>query len=258
MTAARVLARLYPAAVREQWGPDLEAEIAAAGWRSWWNTLLGAADLWLHPGLWPARSRAQRRLRTTALATSITALCWFVAHVGVETDDALSRRAGHSPLLTAGVAIMLAGLALIAPLPRPEAAALRVLLRTAVARFALPAALAAAVVATVRFAPLAHPPPLARGVLLAAWWTAVALGAARAGLIVAELGARVLVPARPGRLGLGARVLMAGAATEAAALLGSRPDPPGFAVAATILVLLAAFVPVLRDCRPPSAAGPAR
>ncbi|WP_026416606.1 hypothetical protein [Actinomadura oligospora] len=254
MTAARVLARLYPEAFREQWGPDLEAEIAAAGWRSWPDTLLGIADMWLHPGLWPADSRAERRLRTTTLAISLTALCWFVAHVGVETDDSLARGAGHSTALSAGIAVMLAGLVLIAPLPRPSVALVRALVRAAVLRFTLPVALAGAVVAVVRLGGAHHPPLLLRGVALAAWWTALAVGAARASLVAADLGARFVVPPRPGRLRLGVWVLVAGAATEAGALLGgalgSRADPAALGVSALSLALLPAFVPVVRACRP--------
>lgn len=260
MTAASVLARLYPVAFREQWGPDLEAEIAAAGWRSWPNTLLGIADMWLHPGLWPAGSRAERQLRTTTLAISLTALCWFVAHLGVETDGTLSRGVGHSAVLAAGVALMLAGLVLIAPLPKPGAGLLRALTRAAAVRFALPALLAAIVVVAVRLVDVQHPPLLLRGVLLAAWWTAIAVGTARASLIAADLGARFVVPPRPGRLRIGTWVLIAGAATEAATLLGSSlsrgADLPALGIAALSLALVPAFVPVLRGCRPPAVSRP--
>ncbi|MEV5576800.1 hypothetical protein AB0L06_42820 [Spirillospora sp. NPDC052269] len=255
MTPARALVRLYPEAFREQWGPDLETEIDMAGWRSWPNTLLGIADMWLHPSLWPARSPAQRRLRTTTMAISVTALCWFVSHAGVEADSALSRSVGHSQPMSAGLLLTLTGLALIAPLPRPTVAGLAVLIRRVAARLALPSLLGMSVVLSVHLGVNSHTPLPMRAFLLACWWTALAVGAVRTCRITADLGARV-VPPRPGRLRLGTWVLIGGAATNAATVLSVslRPeaDLTAFGVAAAILALIPAFGLVLRDCGRPS------
>ncbi|NKZ04279.1 hypothetical protein [Actinomadura latina] len=255
MTPGRVLVRLYPEAFRERWGPDLETEIDSAGWRSWPNTLLGVADMWLHPALWPARSRAQRQLRITTMAISLTALCWFISHMAIEADGALSRGVGHSPMMSAGLALMAAGLALAAPLPRPSVAGVLVLTRTFAARFAVPAGTAAAVVAAAHLWVDGRTPVLARAVLLACWWAALALGAVRACRIATDLGTRVVAPPRPGRLRLGTWVLAAGAATEAATVLGfslgRRADLPTIGVAMALLALLPAFSLVLRDSRQP-------
>ncbi|MBO2453210.1 hypothetical protein J4573_39375 [Actinomadura barringtoniae] len=252
MTPARALVRMYPAAFREQWGPDLEAEIVMAGWRSWPNTLLGIADMWLHPALWPAGSHAQRRLRITTSAISLTALCWFVGHVGLETDTGLSRAAGHSLPLSAGLILMVAGLVLIAPLPRPSVAGLLALARAAAAAYTLPASMGMVAVAAVHLGVDGQAPLLLRGILLAGWWTALAVGALRTCRIPAELGARFVIPPRPGRLRLGTWVLITGAGIEAATLLGStitHPELPALGFSAAVLAVIPAFVPVLRACR---------
>lgn len=57
MSAADRLVRLYPAAFRDRWGEAMVEEVRAAGWRGWSDALRGAADLWLHPVLWPVAPR---------------------------------------------------------------------------------------------------------------------------------------------------------------------------------------------------------
>jgi hypothetical protein len=177
MRLARVLVRLYPAAFQRQWGADMEAEIGRAGWRSWPNTVAGIADLWLHPAIWPTRSPAQRQLRMTTMAITLTAAFWYISHLVTELDGALSSGVGHSPLMPAGTGLMLAGLLLIAPHPRPAAGVLALLLRGVARRFAVPCALATVIVIAAHTQAIAHASQLLRVILVACWWIALALGA---------------------------------------------------------------------------------
>ncbi|MFC0039184.1 hypothetical protein [Actinomadura rayongensis] len=255
MTPARLLAALYPPPVRERWGPGLEDEIRAAGRRSWPDALLRAADLWLHPAVWPARSPAERRLRASAMAVTVTALCWFVTHVATETDDALGGT-GRSAALTASTLGMAAGLALIVPLPRP--AALAAFARHATVRGAPPAALAALAVAVVHTSGptaghTAGVPGWARGAVLACWWTALALGALQCCRLVTVLGADAVVAPRPARLRLGVLVLLAATAADAGAVLahvaGAGPDPSAALAGAALALLAPLLLTPLRDLR---------
>jgi hypothetical protein len=247
MRPARLLAALYPAPVRGRWGPGVEDEIRAAGRRSWPDALLRAADLWLPPAVRPARSPAERRLRASAMAVTVTALCWFVTHVATETDDALNAT-GRSAALTASTLAMAAGLALIVPLPRPAARA--AFARHAAVRGGPAAVLAAVVVAAVRTGGV---PGWARAAVLACWWTALAVGAAQCCRLVTVLGPDAVVAPRPARLRLGVLVLLAATAADAGAVLahvaGAGPDPTAALAGAALALLAPLLLGPLRDLR---------
>ncbi|WP_141579135.1 hypothetical protein [Actinomadura sp. WMMA1423] len=249
MSLAPVLFSLYPRPVRVRWGPDLEAEIRDAGWRGLPDTLAGIAGLWLHPVVWPGASPHRRRLRMTTMAVAVALTCWFASLATVELGGRSARAAGHGPLMSAGTLLILAGLALLAPLP-----VLRTLgatCRIAVARLAVPAALGAGVVLAVH-AGAASEPPVVRALVVSCWWTALALGAVQSCRTIAAAGSQV-VPPRAGRLRAGTAFLAAGAASDAAALLGLPPsaghDPAATVTGLALLAPLAALGLVLRDTR---------
>lgn len=114
MNIPAVLVGLYPPAIRRRWGAEIAREAQLAGPRSWFDTLVGAMKLWLHPSDWPQTSVGQtRRVVATAL-------------VAVTTTAALLLRAALPTPLTASVehpatsvwlAPILVGLALATPLP---------------------------------------------------------------------------------------------------------------------------------------------
>jgi hypothetical protein len=253
MRLARVLVRLYPAAFQRQWGADIEAEIGRAGWRSWPNTVAGIADLWLHPVVWPARSPAQRQLRMTTMAITLTATFWYIAHLVTELDSALSSGVGHSPLMSAGTGLMLAGLFLIAPRPRPTAGVLAVLLRSVASRFAVPCALATVIVIAAHTHAIAHAPQLLRVIVVACWWIALALGAIQTCRTITDAGAEVMTPPRPWRLRTGTTILATGCAVETATIAGfcltTRADLPATMAGVGLLALLPVFAVVLHDSR---------
>lgn len=241
MSLASALLTLYPRPIRERWGADLRAEIQAGGWRTVPNALAGAAGLWLHPGIWPAASPRQRRLRMTTMAVAAALACWWVCLAAAELDD---RR---SPLITAGMTLIAAGLLFLAPLP--VARGLARTSRIALTRLAVPAALGAGVVAAVHTG-AGDAPAAVRALVVACWWTALALGALQVCRIIAATGPYV-IPPRPARLRLGTAVLTAGSAADAAAVLGlslsARTDLAGTTAGLALLVLLVPLVLVLRE-----------
>ncbi|MES9536287.1 hypothetical protein [Actinomadura sp. NPDC000600] len=247
MRLAPLLLSLYPRPVRARWGPDLEAEIREARWRSLPDTLAGIAGLWLHPVVWPGASPRRRRLRMTTMAVAVALACWFASLATAELGGRSAQAAGHSPLMSAGMALLLAGLALLAPFPVFRA--LTATCRIAVSRLAVPAALGAGAVIAVR-AGAASEPHIVRAVVLSCWWTALALGAVQSCRTIAAAGPHV-VPPSAGRLRLGTAFLTAGATANATALLGfslnDGPDPAATATGLGLLGLLTTLVLVLRD-----------
>lgn len=83
MNVPAVLAGLYPPAVRRKWGADIAEEARSAGPRTWFDTALGAAKLWLRPSDWPdpVPSRTSRVL-LTAFAGVLTVSVLLVRAFG--------------------------------------------------------------------------------------------------------------------------------------------------------------------------------
>lgn len=253
-TIADRLVRLYPASFRERWGPALEEEARAAGWKAWPNLIAGIADMWLHPAIWPADCCAQRRQRAATMAVTAAAACWFVTHAVTELDAAAAEVARAWPM-NASTLLLLLGLVLVAPRPRLTRPTATTLLRHAASRFTVPAVLGAGVVAAVHTGTYAVAPAVARPVLLACWWAALALGAVQCCRLVSSLCTTVAEPPPPGRLRHGLWTLAAAAAVPVPALLGASMsgdhlNVPSAASGAGLLLLSPALAATLRDLTP--------
>jgi hypothetical protein len=235
MTVAQWLVRLYPRAFRDRWGADLAAEVRASGPRSWPNLLAGAADVWLHPAVWPARSVAQRQTRVAAMAVIVTGIGWFAAHLTVEDTPDLPR------VLDLCAVAVLAGLVLVAPWPAP--ATLMAIGRRLLRRLAGPAVLGFAVIVVVHGTDGSFAPPV-RLALLGCWWGSWGLAVIQTGRTIAGLGADPALPALPRRFRLGIRVLaVAAAATGATQLVAALPGPaPASAVLGLCLLAAPRFL----------------
>ncbi len=249
--------RLYPGPFRDRWGPALETEARSAGWRAWPNLLVHMVDMWLHPAVWPAESRAQRRGRASVMVITAAALSWFLAHVAAETETPLAAAARGGVMSGCAVA-MLVGLVLVAPRPRLTVPATTAVLRQAAHRLIVPAALGAVAVVSVHGGAADAPPPV-RVAVLACWWSALALGAIQTCRMVGDLDVDVLEPPRPGRLRLGIWLLIAATAVTGAIIVGisttgGRRDVIWSAVGAAVILLTLAFAGTLRDLRQVSAA----
>lgn len=254
MSVVRSLVRLYPNAFRERWGSLAEDEVTAAGWKSWPNLLAGIADMWLHPAVWPADSPAQRQRRAATMAITVALAGWFFGHVAAEQVDPLSRTGLDSWVPHGCTTLVLVGLALVAPLPKPSPAAVATLIGWAVRRLVAPTALGTTVVLVVHHVTAADAPASLRAVVLAAWWTALALGAIQIPRILTGVGADAVVPPGPARLRYGVWTLAAASAAGGATILGRSLVGGGghlltAAAGLCLLLLTAVCTGTLRDLR---------
>ncbi|MEV7977370.1 hypothetical protein [Streptomyces sp. NPDC086519] len=136
MSAAALLTRLYPPAVRERWGEDICHEVSASGIRSWPDTLAGAARLWLHPADWPETFTGQTRRVLTVALFALTAATGLLLR-SAEPSAALTADIRH-PATSLWIAPLLLGIGLAAPLPPLSGEALRGLTAAAVRTLAAP------------------------------------------------------------------------------------------------------------------------
>jgi len=251
MSLTRVLLRLHPAPFRERWGPELEADAQAAGRRSWSNLLASAIDMWLHPVVWPAESASQRHHRAAAMALAVTLTIWFIGRAATTNDSLLSWHAHRAWNMADCVALMLLGVVLILPLPRPTWNAVTTLLRKSFQALAAPAILGVGGLLFVRHA---HPAALstARLLVTASYWLTLALGTIQVGRIVGTISTSVVTPPSPARLRLGIGILAVGGALASWISLSSVVAGSGFdivsaAAGGCLLILTCMFISLLRD-----------
>ncbi|HEX3781476.1 MAG TPA: hypothetical protein VHX38_17590 [Pseudonocardiaceae bacterium] len=249
MSVASGLVRLYPSALRARWGQDLVEEANAAGWKSWPNLLVGIADAWLHPAIWPADSRVRRGGRSAAMAVLITVAGWLLAHL---TTSSGAR--SFADLLNGCAALLCLGLLLVAPLPRLNLRAIGRLLVESIRGLALPVLLAAGAVLFVHLHVGVVTGPLLRATVLGCWWGSWALGIVQGTRIIARLGPDLVLPPRPARLRLGIGVLTATTAGAGTTVLGfaltqDRPGPLPAVLAVVLLLSAVASGATLRDLR---------
>lgn len=184
MNVPAVLAGLYPPAVRRRWGADIAEEVRSAGPRTWFDTVLGAAKLWLRPSDWPdpVPSRTSRVLLT--------------AFAGVLTVSVLLVRAGgplpwRGPVTGLWLAPLLAGVVLSVPRPVFDRKVLRRMVT--VGRGALVrAALAMAALVLLAHSGLGDHAPGA--LLVAYYWLTLGFTGFQLCLLVDRLGRLVVVP----------------------------------------------------------------
>ncbi|WNM29416.1 hypothetical protein RKE30_02905 [Streptomyces sp. Li-HN-5-11] len=138
MNAATLLTGLYPPAVRERWGEDIRHEVSASGFRSWPDTLAGAARLWLRPGDWPETSTGQTRRVLTVALFALAAATGLLLR-SAEPSTTLTADLRH-PATSLWLVPLLLGIGLGAPLPPPAGESLRRLAAAAVRTLAAPAA----------------------------------------------------------------------------------------------------------------------
>jgi hypothetical protein len=262
MNIARTLVRLYPEAFRSRWGPSLEEETRAAGWKAWPSLVAGIADMWLHPTIWPAASVARRHQRAATMAITVAAVYGLLTHAALELDPLLATGVARSWPMSAWSVLTLAGLVLVAPRPRLDHAALFRLLRRLTVRLAVPAILGAGVVAAVHTGVYDAAPAVLRPFLFACWWTALPLGALQGCRTIADLRPEVALPPPVWRLRSGLWILAAASAIPLPILLGTlvhagRLDLLSAASMAGLLVSAPALVATVRDLNRVAAAASA-
>ncbi|SEM62665.1 hypothetical protein [Streptacidiphilus jiangxiensis] len=282
MSVADRLVRLYPAAFRDRWGESMVEEVRAAGWRGWSDALRGAADLWLHPVLWPvdltpvdrapvdagpaeagsresgstevrsAGARDRRLGRAATLGLAVALFTALLGHAVGEQGTRLADAPGGPWPARACAALLLLGLALAAPRPKLSAGALRVLAGRAVRRLGVPVLLGAGVVALARVD--TGPAGLWEHLAVGCWWLSLAAAAVQACRAVSDVGGAVLVPPSAASLRLGLWSLTAGSLLTGAVALTAclgRPDPDliSVAVGCCLALLAGALAATLHDLR---------
>lgn len=251
----RSLVRLYPDAFRERWGAMVEDEARGVGWKSWPNLIAGIADMWLHPALWPADSPAQRQRRVATMGITVALAAWFLSHLAAEQAGPLPADGVRNGVMHGCTTLLLLGVALVAPQPRPTVRAAITLLGWALRRLAVPTVLGAAVVVLVHGGVDADAsPPTLRTAVLAAWWIALGLGAIQIPRIFTGVGADAVVPPDTGRLRAGVWTLAGASAAGGATILGLSVAGAGFhplgaGVGVGLLLLTAVCAGTLRDLR---------
>lgn len=239
MSLARGLVRLYPGCLRDRWGDQLETEARAQGWRSWPNLVVRLLDMWLHPVVWPTTSGTQRRGRAAVMSIAVALTGWWWGYVLGGQNEPPPPHV-HSWLSRACELLLLAGLVLVAPCPRPTAGCVISVCRRALRRLALPALLAGMVLARVHLG-VTHLPVLVRHTLLAGWWVVLAMGAIQVCHVVARLETDIAAPPRARRLRLGIGLTAAAFVTNGLRVLGvalARGGAEPWALVLTVGLLL--------------------
>lgn len=250
MSVGAGIVRLYPAPFRERWGAALEQEANGAGWRSWPNLIVGIADMWLHPTVWPAESPLQRRRRAAATAFALALSGWLAGYLVVEQGSRPSPAAITLMNLCDGLTLL--GLLFVAPIPRRTMVAIRTVIDRSGRRLALPTLLGIAALIAAHGVTVSTTPATLRVAVLLCWWSALALGAVRVCRVVAGLGADIVVAPSIGRLRVGIGMLVAAMTCAALIVLSSlltsgHLDPLPAGLGLTLLLLAAACTATLRD-----------
>ncbi|MDQ2845164.1 MAG: hypothetical protein M3Y77_02170 [Actinomycetota bacterium] len=252
MNVGAGIVRLYPAPFRERWGAALEQEAKGAGWRSWPNLIVGIADMWLHPTVWPAESSLQRRRRAAATAFAFALggglLGYLVVEQGPRPTPAVLT------LMNVCDSLTLLGLLFVAPIPRRTMTAIRTVIDRGSRRLALPTLLGAVALIAAHGITVSTSPAVLRVAVILCWWSALSLGAVRVCRVVADLGADVVVAPSIGRLRVGIGMLVAAMTCAALVMLWSlltsgHLDPLPTGLGLTLLLLAAASTATLRDLR---------
>lgn len=192
MTVATLLVRLYPPAIRQRWGADLEHDVDSAGPTSWLDTALGAARLWLHPSDWPAAASEQTtRVLVTALAVVTAISAMLLRAVGSVAPTA---RLDHV-MPSVWLAPVLIGLALASPLPLLRRYTLGRLTGTAARALVAPMLALAALVLLAHSGLIDdHPAGVSHLVLVGYYWATLCFAGVRLCLLVARVGRFLVMP----------------------------------------------------------------
>ena len=192
MSAATLLTGLYPPAVRERWGADISREVSASGIRSWPDTLVGAARLWLHPSDWPETFAGQTRSDLTVTLFAIIAATGLLLRT-VAPSATLTADIRH-PVTSLWLAPLLLGTILAAPLPPLRGEALRRLATAAVRTLTAPAAAVLAMVLMAWSGVTKHATGFTDAALTLYYWLTLGFVALRLCALVARTARTTALP----------------------------------------------------------------
>jgi hypothetical protein len=192
MSAATLLTGLFPPAVRDRWGADLRHEVDSAGIRSWPDTLVGAARLWLHPSDWPETEAGETRRVLTVMLCVITAGTALVLRT-VAPSSTLTADVRH-PVTSLWLVPLLLGLALATPLPPLHGHRLRRVVITSARTLAAPTAAVVAMFALAWSGLAGFLTGMADIVVTACYWLMLGFVALRICVVAARTARSVNLP----------------------------------------------------------------
>jgi hypothetical protein len=250
MNAATLLIRLYPPAVCERWGEDIRHEVSASGIRSWPDTLVGAARLWLHPGDWPETFTGQTRRVLTVALFALTAATGLLLR-SAEPSTVLTADL-HHPATNLWLIPHLLGIVLAAPLPPLSGEALRSLTAAAVRTLAAPIT-ALVILCLMAWSGMAeHLTGLADAVAVTYYWLVLGFVALRLCVLVARITRTATLPTTrrlsAALLHIGAGLALA-ASQSLLAAVRTAPHPGSLAESTALGLLAAAAISAGRDLR---------
>jgi hypothetical protein len=248
MSAAGLLTRLYPPAVRERWGAEIGHEVTASGVRSWPDTLVGAGRLWLRPGDWPETAPGQtHRVLVVAVFTVAAVTALLLRAAEPPSTSAL-------PATSLCLALILAGAVAAAPLPTLCRPVWRTVIGDAVHVLAVPAVAALTMLLVANSGLVEHPTGALRVALIGWYWSTLVFTAVRLCTFVARLARTCRTPGR-GRIRGALLLIGAGlvlTAAQSAAAAASTAPAAGHVVLTVALGLLgAATISAGQDLRAP-------
>jgi hypothetical protein len=250
MSAATVLTRLYPPAVRERWGAEISDEVSASGIRSWPDTVAGAGRLWLHPSDWPETVPGQTRRVLAVAVFTVTAATALLLRA-TEQPPTLTADLAH-PATSTWLALILLGVGIGTPIPPLRWPALRRLTSDTIRTLTAPAAAILAMLVLANSGLVEHPTGFTHAALIVYYWATLAFTAWRLCALTARLAPAARMPTRT-RLRTALLLLGAGlafaAAQSAVAVAWSRPHAGSVTLTLALGLLATATIRVGHDLR---------
>lgn len=222
-------------------------EIRESGPRSWFDSVAGAAQLWMQPGNWPELVAGQtRRILVVALCVITTATA-LLLRATVQVPGALTAGPRH-PLTSAWLGVVVLGIACAAPIPPVRARVFARLVAAAARTFAGPALVVLAEFAIAHSGVLDRPTAAVRIAIVAGYWLTLTYLGLSGCAFVARAAHVVRMPGTS-RLRLGLFLVGAGLGLAACQLVGAAPHAGAILAACGISVLAAAAITASRDLR---------
>lgn len=252
MSAASLLVRLYPPAVRARWATEISREVSESGVRSWPDTVAGAVRLWLRPSEWPETPAGQTRRVLVVALFAVTAAGTLVLRAA--TPSATLTADVHHPLTSLWLAPVLLGMVLAAPLPTPRWRTVCHLTAVTVRTLAAPALAVSAMCLTAWSGVVDDPSATVDVVAVAGYWGVLGFTAVRACALVARVARTATMPTTR-RLRMALLIVGVGLALAVGQSLlvlvraAAAPEAGTLAVSAALSVLAAAAISVGRDLR---------
>lgn len=248
MSAATVLIRLFPPAVRERWGAEISDEVSASGIRSWPDTVAGAGRLWLHPSDWPETVPGQTRRVLAVAVFTVTAATALLLRA-TEQPPTLTADLAH-PATSTWLALILLGVGIGSPIPPLRRPALRRFTRDAIRTLTAPAAAILAMLVLANSGLVEHPTGFTHAALIVYYWATLAFTAWRLRALTARLASTARMPTRT-RLRTALLLLGTGLAFAAvqSAVAWSRPQAGSIPLTLALGLLATATIRVGHDLR---------